>query len=69
MAKTYIFDPVGIDRFDPTPRQPASGTLVRKVQPYGCPKNGTMGHCYIAPVAGSEKDFCLVLLNSLKDAK
>lgn len=23
-------------------------TQVQVVQPYGCPKNGTMGHCYIS---------------------
>jgi hypothetical protein len=66
MARTYVFDPVGMDLFSPTARQPQPGSLVRKVQPHGCPKNGTMGHCYIAPVDGSEKDFCLVLESSLR---
>jgi len=26
----------------------ADGTLVYKTQPYGCPRNGTMGQCYVA---------------------
>tara|TARA_Y100000034_G_scaffold102446_1_gene127318 strand:+ start:3589 stop:3831 length:243 start_codon:yes stop_codon:yes gene_type:complete len=44
--KEYIYHPIGIDFFDP--KVPIEdGRVVVKVQPYGCPKNGTLGHCYI----------------------
>lgn len=68
----YTFQPVGMDLWDRSPYQPLPGTKVRKVQPYGCPRNGTMGHCYVVP-ASATKDSrgrwsigpVLVLLNSL----
>jgi hypothetical protein len=62
-ATVYRFEPVGWDVFRPTANQPPSGSLVRKVQPRGCPPNGTMGHCFIQPIDGA--DFCLVQLGSL----
>jgi len=47
MAKTYIYQPVGMDLWDR--KGPTPGTPVVKTQPgYGAPRNGTMGHCYIA---------------------
>lgn len=64
---TYIYEPVGLDRFDPKPHQPKPGTRVVKVQPRGCPKNGTMGFCYVED-AESGAFYGLVLLNSLKRA-
>jgi len=61
----YSYQPVGMDIFDVRPNQPARGTLVVKTQPYGCPPNGTMGHCYIAD-AETEEFYGLVLENSLQ---
>ena len=54
-ARVYIFEPNGWDLIDPTPNAPAPGTLVRKVQPFGCPRNGTMGHCYVEAVETVEE--------------
>jgi len=48
----YIFQASGWDRFDPKPYTPADGTEVKVCQPYGCPSNGTMGHCYIEDMNG-----------------
>lgn len=64
MTKTYIFNPVGLDIYDRRVHSPQAGTLVRKVQPYGCPRNGTMGHCYVED-AQDGTFYGLVLLNSL----
>lgn len=65
---TFVFEPVGFDLFDRRPNQPKPGTLVRKVQPAGCPRNGTMGHCYVEEVETGR--FCgLVLVNSLRKVK
>ena len=45
-AQVYRYEPAGFDIFDPkTTLRP--GALVVKVQPYGCPKNGTMGQTYV----------------------
>ncbi|MGV8972210.1 MAG: hypothetical protein ACOH10_07795 [Rhodoglobus sp.] len=60
----FVFEPVGFDRFDPRPNQPKAGTLVVKVQPFGCPKNGTMGFTYVEDAETGEF-YGLVLLNSL----
>lgn len=51
--RIYVFHRCGLDRYDPRPYMPPDGTLVQKTQPYGCPKNGTMGHCYIADLDGN----------------
>lgn len=65
MAKAqYVFEPVGFDLFDPKAHQPKAGTLVVKVQPFGCPKNGTMGFTYVEDAVTGEF-YGLVLLNSL----
>lgn len=61
--QTYRFQPVGFDLFDPKPHQPKPGALVRKVQPVGCPRNGTMGFTYVQGLTGEFHG--LVLLNSL----
>lgn len=65
---TYTFKPVGFDIFDRRANQPAPGTIVRKVQPHGCPRNGTMAHCYVEPADGSGH-YALVCEASLKDPK
>lgn len=48
MTKLFIYEPSGMDLFyeHHVPIKP--GTKVVKTQPAGCPKNGTMGQCYIA---------------------
>lgn len=62
---TYRYRPVGLDVFDRRRHQPAPGALVVKVQPAGCPPNGTMGHCFVAD-AESGKFHGLVLVASLE---
>jgi len=62
---TYVFHPVGLDIFDRKKHQPAPGTRVVKTQPIGCPRNGTMGHCYVND-AETGKFYGLVLENSLE---
>ena len=62
--KTYKYEPVGLDVFDARDNQPAPGTIVVKTQPYGCPRNGTMGHCYVKD-AGTGPFYGLVLEASL----
>lgn len=65
--RTYVFEPVGVDVFDRRKNQPEPGTRVVKTQPAGCPKNGTMGHCFVED-AETGKFYGLVLQNSLKPA-
>jgi hypothetical protein len=45
-SRKYRFEPVGYDCFDPKTTL-VSGDIVVKIQPYGCPRNGTMNHCYV----------------------
>lgn len=68
MAATYIYEPVGMDIFDRRPNQPARGARVRKCQPAGTPKNGTMGHCFVED-AETGTFYGLVLVNSLRREK
>lgn len=67
MSKKQVFEfhPVGLDLFDKRPHHPPVGTRVVKTQPAGCPKNGTMGHTFIAD-AETGKFIGLVLVKSLK---
>jgi hypothetical protein len=70
-VKTYVFEPVGMDVYDRRKYQPEPGSIVVKVQPRGCPRNGTMGHCYVVPVEQFDRirqnqNGVLVLQNSLK---
>lgn len=60
----YRFEPVGCDVWDRRANHPERGTLVRKCQPHGCPRNGTMGHCYVED-AETGAFYGLVLVNSL----
>jgi hypothetical protein len=61
----YVFHPVGMDLFDRRPHQPIPGTVVVKTHPgHGAPRNGTMGHCYVAD-AETGRFYGLVLVNSL----
>ncbi len=60
----YRFVAQGWTRWDCSPYTPEDGTLVKKCQPFGCPKNGTMGHTYICD-ASTGKFIGLVTLESL----
>jgi hypothetical protein len=52
--RTYTLSPNGLlDRTSAHVMQHA-GAEVRKVQPYGCPKNGTMRQCYVERVDTGE---------------
>ena len=68
MKKVFSFQPVGFDVFAPGRLAPSAGTLVRKTQPHGCPRNGTMGHCFIENATTGEF-YGLVLVNSLEAVK
>lgn len=64
-GRVYVFEPVGLDVWDRRMGQPERGARVVKVQPAGCPRNGTMGHCFVADAETG--DFRgLVLLASLR---
>lgn len=65
-----VLRPVGMDATDGRVRQWAD-YIVRVVQPHGCPRNGTMGHCYVEtrlpePGQKSPEFIGLVLVNSLQ---
>ena len=60
---TYTYDPVLFDQFTDRRVPLAPGTVVRKVQPFGCPRNGTMGQCYVEGLDGTF--YGLVCVNSL----
>lgn len=64
MTTTYTVEPVGWDAFDERVLA-FKGRRVVKTQPAGCPRNGTMGHCYVKD-AETGTFYGLVLLNSLK---
>lgn len=64
----YEFRPVGWDVFDRRENQPEPGTLVVKTQPYGTPKNGTMGHCFVKD-AKTDQFYGLVMVGSLRRVK
>lgn len=64
MKRTYEYHPVGLDLWDRRAHQPEPGAVVVKTQPYGCPRNGTMGHCYVKD-ATSDVFYGLVLEASL----
>ena len=48
----YRYEPVAFDLLYDHTVPIAPGTVVRKVQPHGCPRNGTMGQTYIETEAG-----------------
>jgi hypothetical protein len=66
--KRYVFEPVGWDIFDRRAHQPEPGTIVVKTQPFGAPKNGTMGHCFVEDAETGEF-YGLVLVNSLQPVR
>jgi hypothetical protein len=67
-SKVYEFQPVGLDLWDRRKHQPKPGTKVVKTQPAGCPRNGTMGHTFVADAETGEF-YGLVLTKSLKAVK
>jgi len=67
MATTYRYEPVLFDRMQDRKVPLAAGTLVRKVQPFGCPRNGTMGQCYVEGLDGTF--YGLVCVGSLVRVK
>ena len=62
-GSTYIFDPCGWDIYDAKEYTPKKGDKVKVCQPYGCPRNNTMNHCYVETMEG--KFLGLVHCNSL----
>jgi hypothetical protein len=65
MAKrrVYQYEPVLWDLIDPKTTL-LRGDKVVKIQPYGCPRNGTMGHCFVGDPE-TEQFIGLVHQNSL----
>lgn len=67
VGSVRILRPVAIwDQCDPR-IQWYSGHKVRVVQPVGCPRNGTMAHCYVEDVR-TQAFIGLVLVSSLQAA-
>lgn len=60
----YRYDPVPFDKFTKRTVEIPDGARLVKVQPFGCPKNGTMGMCYVEDLDTGEF-YGLVCLNSL----
>ena len=60
----YVYQPVGMDRWDSRARNVEPGDLVRVVNLHGCPTANTMGHCHIETLQGQFAG--LVLTNSLQ---
>lgn len=50
--KIYTFKAAGADLWDRRSNTPNDGDKVIKTQPAGCPRNGTMGHCFVATPEG-----------------
>ena len=50
-GRVYRYEPNGFDMAYGV-KNVAKGQLVRKCQPYGCPKNGTMGMAYVEDMDG-----------------
>ena len=48
----YTFNASAWDIIDRQKYTPEDGTIVRVCQPFGCPKNNTMGQCYIETLEG-----------------
>lgn len=67
-GSTYVFHPTFLDKHaSHLIGVVKQGDEVRVMQPYGCPKNGTMGHCYIETMSGQFVG--LVCTNSLYSRK
>lgn len=46
VGSLYIYHANVLDRIDRRTGL-TDGTLVKVIQPHGCPRNGTMGHCFV----------------------
>ena len=55
-----VYTPVFFDRLQKNTRYVKPGEVVRVIQPHGCPKNGTMGMCYIERHTGEFIGLCLI---------
>ena len=67
-AKKYTYDPVLFDVINPPAQGLEPGATVVKIQPHGCPRNGTMGMCYVGdPETGAF--IGMVCLKSLTPVK
>ena len=64
MSTKYKYETVMFDQFTDRRVPIATGEIVRKIQPAGCPRNGTMGQCYVERVSDGEF-LGLVCVNSL----
>jgi hypothetical protein len=52
VGQTYIYIPNMLDKIDGrTDLQ--DGETVRVIQPFGCPRNGTMGHTFVQRMDGT----------------
>jgi hypothetical protein len=60
----YRYDPVLFDMISKRSVPIPDGARLVKMQPFGCPKNGTMGMCYVEDADNGEF-YGLVCLNSL----
>lgn len=65
-AKKFRYEPVLLDRMSGVNLE--AGAIVVKVQPHGCPRNGTMGMTYVGE-ADTGKFIGMVCLNSLVPVK
>ena len=55
MAKqVFTFEATGWDKFDRRENTPADGTRVVLTSVFGAPKNGTMGHVFVADAASGQ---------------
>jgi hypothetical protein len=61
-VRTY--KPVFFDKMQDNTMALKEGAKLRVIQPYGCPKNGTMGMCYAETLDGEFVG--LVCINSLE---
>ena len=61
----YLYEPVGLDAFDPKPHQPQPGSEVHPIRPpAGCPNPTPMGMIYVEDAETGEFHG-LVLIASL----
>jgi hypothetical protein len=63
-TRVYTFTATGWDLYRAHSLTPDTGTRVVKTQPAGCPRNGTMGQCYVMD-ADTGEFYGMVALSSL----
>ena len=52
VGQTYIYIPNMLDKID-VRTDLQDGETVRVIQPFGCPRNGTMGHTFVQRMDGT----------------